>query len=199
MNTPHYQDLDDNDNNNNSVSVININFKEQELEAKIEEQRKEIHRLTDHNRIARSELTRIKDSIKRCESTMIIDGNDMYDWGWSVTSEVNKKCKQRFGFALHEYPASSPPPKHPHNINKKVDDDTPYMGCPNCKSPLSPVFMVHDKLWQESGMEGWPCLLCFEKAIGRRLTLQDLKPAPLCNHMLPIGWFIGHRQYGCMS
>jgi hypothetical protein len=211
------------------------------LEAQVEEQRKELFRLKEHNRIARSELTRIKDGIKRNDATMIIEGNDMYDWGWITMQEVNSECYKRWGCLFSskptipelqltmeqlqkEYshaelfidyttmridarpltnPNSPPPPLHPHNnpknINKEVDDTTPYMGCPNCKSPLSPVFMVHDKLWKESGMEGWPCILCFERAIGRRLRMEDLKPAPLCNHMLPLGWFIGHRQYGCMS
>jgi hypothetical protein len=81
------------DPNQPKATTININFKEQELEAKIEEQRKEIFRLTEHNRIARSELTRIKDGIKRCQGTMIVDGNDMYDWGWMPTAEVNPTNK----------------------------------------------------------------------------------------------------------
>lgn len=81
-------------------------------------------------------------------------------------------------------------------VQKTLEDNTAYGCCPNCKSNLSPVFMVKDELWRQSGMEGWPCILCFEKAIGRRLKLEDLKPTPLCNHMLPCGWFLGDRPFG---
>lgn len=92
----------------NATNTININFREQELEAQIEEQRKELFRLKEHNRIARTELTRIKDGIKRCESTMIIDGNDMCDWGWMTTSDVNKTCRTRWGYGINEHPHENP-------------------------------------------------------------------------------------------
>jgi len=31
----------------------------------------------------REELARIKEGIKRAETTMVVDGNDMIDWGWA--------------------------------------------------------------------------------------------------------------------
>lgn len=37
------------------------------------------------------ELARIKTGIKRCEITMIVDGNDMCDWGWTTQECVNRR------------------------------------------------------------------------------------------------------------
>jgi len=68
--------------------------------------------------------------------------------------------------------------------------------CPGCGSRWVRTFMVHDELWQESKLTGCPCILCFEKAIGRRLYIEDLKKSPLCNHMLELGWFLGDRKFG---
>jgi hypothetical protein len=56
--------------------------------------------------------------------------------------------------------------------------------------------MVKDDLWKMSELSGWACILCFENAIGRRLKIEDLKPSPLCNHELPLGWIIGDRPFG---
>jgi hypothetical protein len=50
--------------------------------------------------------------------------------------------------------------------------------------------MVHDYLWRQSCLQGIVCIECFEKAIGRLLTLNDLKTNALCNHNLPVGWFL---------
>jgi hypothetical protein len=69
--------------------------------------------------------------------------------------------------------------------------------CQSCGNRFNPIFMVHDELWQQSGIgSGYPCILCFEKAIGRRLRIEDLKPTPLCNHMLDLSWFLGNRAFG---
>ncbi len=37
------------------------------------------------------ELKRIKDGIKRANTTMIVDGNDMADWGWTLVSLNNQR------------------------------------------------------------------------------------------------------------
>ena len=37
------------------------------------------------------ELERIKDGIKRCDATMIVDGNDMYDWGWQKQTDAKPR------------------------------------------------------------------------------------------------------------
>lgn len=37
------------------------------------------------------ELNRIKDGIMRGQITMIIDGNDMIDWGWTTQAICNEK------------------------------------------------------------------------------------------------------------
>lgn len=81
-------------------------------------------------------------------------------------------------------------------VQKTIQKDTPWACCPNCKTNLYPVFVVHDDLWFASGMEGWPCILCFEKAIGRKLKLEDLQKTPLCNQMIPCGWFLSDRPLG---
>jgi len=49
--------------------------------------------------------------------------------------------------------------------------------------------MVHTALWQQSGLTGVPCILCFEKAIGRTLKQEDLKPNLPCNISLDPIWF----------
>lgn len=83
------------------------------------------------------------------------------------------------------------------NKKKKYPIDA-WMTCPTCGSRWGVTFMAHDDLWKKSGLTGWPCIPCFEKAIQRRLTIQDLKPNVLCNHMLEVGWFIGDRKYGTL-
>jgi hypothetical protein len=41
-----------------------------------------------------AELRRIKEGIKRNEITMIVDGNDMCDWGWTTIAEYNRKLAE---------------------------------------------------------------------------------------------------------
>lgn len=74
--------------------------------------------------------------------------------------------------------------------------DCPYCHANGIKNTFNPIFMVHDDLWKQSGMERNPCILCFERAIGRRLKIEDLKPSPMCNHDLPVSWFLGDRPFG---
>jgi hypothetical protein len=49
------------------------------------------------------ELERIKGGIKRCDSVLIVDGNDMADWGWLTIKSVNKTCRKRWGLGISEY------------------------------------------------------------------------------------------------
>lgn len=39
------------------------------------------------------ELARIKNGIKTIDIAMIVDGNDMIDWGWSTHERYNKLVK----------------------------------------------------------------------------------------------------------
>jgi hypothetical protein len=41
-----------------------------------------------------AELERIKEGIKRCQITMIVDGSDMCDWGWMTLQSHNKELRQ---------------------------------------------------------------------------------------------------------
>jgi hypothetical protein len=141
----------------------------------------------------KKELAQIKDAIKRCQGTFILDGNDMYDWGWTPTLEMNKKCYERYGFIPSEVELPL------LTVFNRMAMSLPRFPCPLCKSNMNPIYMVHDDLWKQSGLTGCPCPLCFEKAIGRRLTINDLKISPLCNHDLPIGWLLGDRPFGKMS
>lgn len=43
----------------------------------------------------KKELKRIKNGIKTGDITMIVDGNDMIDWGWTTQKLVNKRLKDR--------------------------------------------------------------------------------------------------------
>ncbi|WP_107661202.1 hypothetical protein [Nocardia suismassiliense] len=53
-----------------------------------------------------------------------------------------------------------------------------YTPCDKCSSTDADVYMVHDDLWASSGLSGWVCFRCFEKAIGRRLVATDFKSLP---------------------
>ncbi|NNH73853.1 hypothetical protein HLB23_29040 [Nocardia uniformis] len=58
---------------------------------------------------------------------------------------------------------------------------TPYtmdMRCDECSSPDADLYVVHDELWASSGLDGWVCFRCLEKAIGRRLVPSDFKSLP---------------------
>jgi len=48
---------------------------------------------TLHNRVTEleAELDRLKEGIKRAEVTMVVDGNDMIDWGWYRHETRNTK------------------------------------------------------------------------------------------------------------
>ena len=48
--------------------------------------------------------------------------------------------------------------------------------CDICKSPDNDMYMLHDTLWDASGLDGRPCFRCFETAIGRQLVPADFKP-----------------------
>jgi hypothetical protein len=37
------------------------------------------------------QLDRLKEGIKTCNITMVVDGNDMCDWGWTTQEMVNKE------------------------------------------------------------------------------------------------------------
>ncbi|MFF0532932.1 hypothetical protein ACFYT3_31750 [Nocardia amikacinitolerans] len=50
--------------------------------------------------------------------------------------------------------------------------------CDECRSPDSDLYMVHDELWESSGLDGRVCFRCLEKAIGRRLVPSDFKAVP---------------------
>ncbi|GBG39625.1 hypothetical protein [Mycobacterium montefiorense] len=54
--------------------------------------------------------------------------------------------------------------------------------CQLCMRPQTArIYMVTDELWERSGLEGWPCWRCLEKAVGRRLVPADFKPGVPCN------------------
>jgi hypothetical protein len=53
--------------------------------------------------------------------------------------------------------------------------------CHHCKSPDAAVYMVKNKVWASSGLDGWACFRCLEEAIGRRLVPADFKPGLPCN------------------
>lgn len=46
---------------------------------------------------------------------------------------------------------------------------------------IAQIYMVIDKLWESSGLDGWPRWRCFEKAIGKHLVPADFKPGLPCN------------------
>ena len=48
--------------------------------------------------------------------------------------------------------------------------------CPDCGKPWPDQFIVHNYLWKEFGVGyGVLCFQCFEKRMGRKLTVFDLK------------------------
>ena len=64
---------------------------------------KDIEELNKQIDDLQKELKRIKDGIKQCDSVLIIDGNDMADWGWLTIQSVNKTCVKRWGVGISEY------------------------------------------------------------------------------------------------
>lgn len=61
-----------------------------------------------------------------------------------------------------------------------------YFECPCCGDANLGIWMVHDDLWKSTGLkhdDGLWCRSCFEKLIGRALTVEDLTEAP-CNDEL---------------
>jgi hypothetical protein len=57
--------------------------------------------------------------------------------------------------------------------------------CCDCREDIPYVFMVHDELWAQVGYEddGFACIPCLEKRMGRGLAPEDLKDVP-CNFMI---------------
>lgn len=55
--------------------------------------------------------------------------------------------------------------------------------CPDCGIPDADVYMVLDELWLavNGSYEGQLCVECFERRLGRNLTMADLKKDPPCN------------------
>jgi hypothetical protein len=54
------------------------------------------------------------------------------------------------------------------------------------------IFMVQDDLWDQHGVGSrMLCILCFEKRVGRPLTIEDFKPVP-CNDL--IFWALRHPR-----
>jgi len=43
---------------------------------------------------AEAELTRIVEGIKTCDTTIIVEGNDMVDWGWASVRDQNIAANQ---------------------------------------------------------------------------------------------------------
>jgi hypothetical protein len=55
-----------------------------------------IEDLEGNMELLQEQLNGIKEGIKTCKFTMIVDGNDMLDWGWTTYELINKeKAKQR--------------------------------------------------------------------------------------------------------
>jgi hypothetical protein len=53
--------------------------------------------------------------------------------------------------------------------------------CGRCESPDNELYMVKNKLWASSGLDGFVCFRCLEGAIGRRLVPADFKPETATN------------------
>jgi hypothetical protein len=49
------------------------------------------------------------------------------------------------------------------------------MRCAQCRSVDNDLYMVTTDVWESSGLNGWSCFRCLEKAIGRRLKPADFK------------------------
>ena len=56
--------------------------------------------------------------------------------------------------------------------------------CQDCEEPYPSLFVVKDELWNRLGLKGWICRICFEKRLGRKLKLEDLKLTGVTREML---------------
>ncbi len=62
--------------------------------------------------------------------------------------------------------------------------------CDDCRTPNLETFMITDAVWLSvATKKAHLCLSCFEKRIGRRVTLHDLKPCMVTNSMF-VGAYI---------
>jgi hypothetical protein len=68
------------------------------------------------------------------------------------------------------------------------------LSCENCGGKFYDVWMVHKHLWEQSGLQGWCCIPCWEAKMGRLIKPEDLNNA-LCNHNLPSYWFLTTRVF----
>jgi len=50
------------------------------------------------------QLEAIKAGIKARDTTLIVDGNDMNDWGWTTIEAMNKACRKKYGSIPSETP-----------------------------------------------------------------------------------------------
>ena len=74
--------------------------------------------------------------------------------------------------------------KRGYTLSMYVNLVSDWYNCPICNGPTMPIFMVHDDLWKSVAKEHVRraiCWSCFEKLLGRRITVNDLKPSPPCN------------------
>jgi hypothetical protein len=66
--------------------------------------------------------------------------------------------------------------RHAATLEKRPD----YFCCMDCKAGYPLSFVVEDDVWEAAGLTtGIICYPCFEKRLGRKLTVQDLKHAPV--------------------
>lgn len=65
--------------------------------------------------------------------------------------------------------------------------------CQDCKNRDITYFMVRQELWDEVGLTGIICPECFEKRIGRTLTINDFSNA-LSNNELRYGYALAERD-----
>lgn len=64
----------------------------------------EIEKLKKENQILTDELNRIKTGIKKLDICMIVDGNDMIDWGWLQINQIHEATRVKLNRLDGKYP-----------------------------------------------------------------------------------------------
>lgn len=75
-----------------AVTLLYMKNTEQTLLKEIRDLKRKLEAKDKENTSLVRELARIKHGIKRVDIALIVEGNDMTDWGWASGEEANKRA-----------------------------------------------------------------------------------------------------------
>lgn len=76
----------------------------------------------------------------------------------------------------------------------KRDNKFTRYECQDCKIPSPLIFKVHQELWDGTGLTGIICLECFEKKLGRSMTIDDFTTTGYANEHIHFGYKLAKKE-----